>query len=152
MTGRDFAHSMIASVGLHQIHHYLSVVRNQLCIPGPCTASPFAASGRRPLYAPWDPERFSPFQSFRQVESMPDSLKTAKVSKDGFQTFATLWRNVHSLAVATDLHYNSMGFFRKPDFKACIQPGNAVLLPALPTRTCASVLNLLEVISCCMYQ
>ena len=28
-----------------------------------------------------------------------------------------LWRNVHSLAVATDLHYNSMGFFRKADFK-----------------------------------
>jgi Ca2+-binding EF-hand superfamily protein len=76
MTGRDFAHSMIASVGLHQIHHYLSV-----------------------------------------VDSMPDSLKTAKVSQDGFQTFATLWRNVHSLAVATDLHYNSMGFFRKADFK-----------------------------------
>ena len=29
MTGRDFAHSMIASVGLHQIHHYLSQVHNQ---------------------------------------------------------------------------------------------------------------------------
>lgn len=48
---------------------------------------------------------------------MPDSLATAKVSREGFQTFATLWRNVHSLAVATDLHYNSMGFFRKADFK-----------------------------------
>jgi hypothetical protein len=67
---------------------------------------------------------------------MPDSLKTAKVSQDGFQTFATLWRNVHSLAVATDLHYNSMGFFRKADFKAGLQP------PALPVLTCESMLTL----------
>jgi hypothetical protein len=51
---------------------------------------------------------------------MPDSLRTAKVSREGFQTFATLWRNVHSLAVATDLHYNSMGFFRKADFKVLV--------------------------------
>lgn len=26
MTGRDFAHSIVASVGLHQIHHYLRKV------------------------------------------------------------------------------------------------------------------------------
>ena len=57
---------------------------------------------------------------------MPDSLATAKVSQEGFQTFATLWRNVHSLAVATDLHYNSMGFFRKADFKV-LSPPSALL-------------------------
>lgn len=138
MTGRDFAHSMIASVGLHQIHHYLSVVRNQPCAPGRCTVLPFAASQRHASCDPWSSERFQhvELKSSWQVDSMPDSLKTAKVSQDGFQTFATLWRNVHSLAVATDLHYNSMGFFRKADFKARLQP------PALTVLICGSMLTL----------
>ena len=130
MTGRDFAHSMIASVGLHQIHHYLSVVRNQTCALGFtffCQLQHHSAV-RDAIHG--FQSRLSISNCLRQVDSMPDSLKTAKVSQDGFQTFATLWRNVHSLAVATDLHYNSMGFFRKADFKAHPQPSTFVLLPA----------------------
>jgi len=29
ITGRDFAHSIVASVGLHQIHHYLRKVGSE---------------------------------------------------------------------------------------------------------------------------
>lgn len=63
-----------------------------------------------------------------QVDSMPEELKNARVTREGFMTFAHLWRNVHSLAVATDLHYNSMGYFRKADFKVRL----ASRMPRLP--------------------
>jgi hypothetical protein len=75
--------------------------------------------------------------SSRQVDSMPDTLKAAKVSQEGFLTFAALWRNVHSLAVATDLHYNSRGFFRKADFKVCTHSGECPCA-ACCTQQCAA--------------
>ncbi len=53
----------------------------------------------------------------KQVGDLPEELKDAKVPAEAFLAFTELWRNVHALAVATDLHYNSMGYFRRDDFK-----------------------------------
>lgn len=51
------------------------------------------------------------------MDDLPEELKGAKIPQQSFLTFTQLWRNVHSLAVATDLHFNSMGYFGRADFK-----------------------------------